>query len=486
MPQKTLALQEQGIKKLLRQNSLVAGLAVAAGFTLLIPAFSVEGTRFDYQEFCFKPPVVHIDNALNYCTGGKIRRGIAWRVAMELSNSQEFKGKVSLLNYIPAQNPNAGLFGLCSAAFFGAAFFMFKHGTEQLEENLDVIVGNKRSLVVERELEQTKHLSIQGLKAQQEEEFIKDMLNREHGGALLELMSDQERQLAAERYAKGEKLDEAAFELQLATLKAQAAEQLEKEAKHRNETEKLNRPAKKKDSGSEPTGNEEAKLELIDKLKEHEDGWLHVLVMTNKPIFIIGSQGSWKSYCAATIALCRHYLKGQKLISIVDPHFNKNASESWKELTALKPECYGSAQDWEEVDQGIQAGFSRWNERTLKDEPLTSIWDEQTNWALHEECVKSAKEFMGRIISDPRKANEAPLTITHSFSNAGTGGGSGFAQAREEGVLQLWLNSSNEMRPLFKGKVLGFKNEEGEVIDELKITIPKDWFNPEAIRKMFA
>lgn len=486
MPEKTLALQEQGIKKLLRRNSLVAGFAIAAGFSLLIPAFSVEGTRFDYQEFCFKPPITHIDNVLAYCTGDKVRRGIAWKVAMELTNSQEFRNKVSLLSYLPAQNPHAGLFGLCSAAFFGAAFFMIKHGTQQLEENLDILVGNKRALVTERELEQTKHLNIQGLKAQQEEEFIRDLLSREHGSALLELMSDQERQLAAERYAKGEKLDEAGFDLQLATLKAQAAEQLEKEAKHRMETEKLNKPAKKKDSGSEPTGNEAARAELIDKLKDHEGGWLYTLVMTNKPVFVIGSQGSWKSYCSATIALARHHLKGQKIISITDPHFNKNASESWKELIALEPECYGSAQDWSEVAQGIEAGFHRWNERTLKDEPLISIWDEQTNWVLHDECVKVAKEFMGRVISDPRKANESPIVITHSFTNAGTGGGGGFAQAREEGVIQLWLNSDNEMKPLFKGKLVGFKDDDGEVVEEMKITIPKDWFNPTAIRKMFA
>ena len=61
----------------------------------------------------------------------------------------------------------------------------------------------------------------------------------------------------------------------------------------------------------------------------------------------------------------------------------------------------------------------------------------------------------------------------------------GFAASREEGVLQLRLNADNEMRPLFKGKLLGFKDEEGELIDELKVTVPKDWFNPSAIKKLF-
>jgi len=484
MPQRHLFLEEKEISSKLKRYTIISGVWIAAGFSLLIPAFSVEGTKFDYQEFCFKPP--SIPPSVTYCQGKRLKRGIAWRVALEASKSQEFQTKITFLKRLPAQNPNAGLYGLCSGVFFLAGFFIFKQSTDDLENNLDLVIANKKALVFERNLEQNKHLSIEELKAQQEEQFIKDIMNREHGSAMYELMSDGERQLTADGHHKAKQVEDASVELQLAQLKAQMAEQEEKTAKHRVEVAKLNKSeAKKKGSGQAGDADEVAKDELIGKLKEHEDGWLYTVVMSNKPIFIIGSQGSWKSYCSAAIALCRYYLKGQKLISIVDPHFNKNASESWKELIMLEPECYGSAQDWLEVGEGIQAGFERWNTRTLKDDALTSIWDEQTNWALHEECVKAAKDFMGRVISDPRKANEAPLIITHSFTNAGTGGGSGFAQAREEGVLQLWLNSDNEMKPLFKGKLIGFKDEDGELVDELKITIPKDWFNPTAIKRLF-
>lgn len=485
MPQKDLEALEAQVLSKLKRNTLLTGVCAIAGFSLLFPAFSVEGSKFDYQEFCFRPPSIP-PSIYNYCSGNHRKRGIAWRVALERAENIDFKGKVTMLGRIPAQNPNAGLYGLCGALFFGGAFCFFKSGTEELEKNLDVVVANKKILVTERSLDLEKHISIKKTKAQQEEEFVKDLLNREHGEALYSLMSDAERELAAQRHAKGEKLDESAFDLQIAELKAKTAEQLEKELKHKLEMEKLAKGKKgKSDSHSASGGNEAARAELIEKLKDHESGWLYTVVNSNKPVFVIGSQGSWKSYCSATIALARYYLKEQKIISIVDPHFNKNASESWKELIALEPECYGSAQNWEEVGEGILAGFDRWNTRTLKDDPFTSIWDEQTNWALHDECAKAAKDFMSRVISDPRKANEAPLVITHSFTNAGTGGGAGFAQAREEGVLQLWLNSDNDMRPLFKGKLLGFKDEEGELIDELKVTLPREWFNPTAIRKMF-
>lgn len=483
MPQKQLELKEEAIIKKLRKNTLVTGLGALAGFSLLVPAFSLAGSKFDYQEFCFNP--IRAEISQQFCTGDKIHRGIAWKVALERNSNRNFRTKVQVLGTLPAENPNAGIYGLFSAGFLGAAFLFFRAGTEDLRDNLDLAIWNKKSRIWERAFSNEQHLGIEALKSEQEREFIEEMMKREHGSAMYDLLSEGERQVMAQKHRQGELISDAQINLELATLGAAAAEQIEKEAKHVKETEKLKNQKSERAASPAASADEAAKEELIEKLKGHEDGWLHTLVMSNKPIFLIGSQGSWKSYCSATIALCRWFLKSQKLVSITDPHFNKNADESWKELIALEPECYGGAQDWEEVAMGIEAGFQRWNHRTLKDAPLTSIWDEQTNWALHEECAGLAKDFIGRCISDPRKANEAPLIITHSFTNAGTGGGGGFSQARAEGVLQLWLNSDNEMKPLFRGKLIGFKNEEGELIEEMKVTIPKDWFNPGAITKMF-
>jgi hypothetical protein len=485
MPQKHLHLRSKEISQKLKRNTLSSGLCALAGFSLLIPAFSVEGSKFDYQEFCFLPPT--IPKNVTYCTGKRLKKGIAWRVALEATNNQEFQSKVTFLKFLPAQNPNAGVYGVCGAGFLMVSFLLFKQGTDDLSDNLDLLIWNKKSLVLERAFKNEQHISIEALKNQQEQEFVKDLMMREHAEAMYTLMGDGEKELAAKQHHTGEQLNDTQLLLQLAALKAEIASQQEKEVKHKVEIAKLNKPVQGSQSGhSTMNADEAAKEELIEKLKAHEGGWLYTVVNTNKPVFVIGSQGSWKSYCCATIALLRYFLKGQKIISITDPHFNKNADEAWIELMALEPECYGGAQDWLDVDVGIQYGFNRWNHRTLKDEPVTSIWDEQTNWILHDECAKSAKEFMGRVISDPRKSNEGVLVITHSFTNAGTGGSAGFAASREEGVLQLRLNADNEMRPLFKGKLLGFKDEEGELIDELKVTVPKDWFNPSAIKKLFS
>jgi hypothetical protein len=192
MPQRSLEIQEQQVKKQLQKNTLTATVCAVAGFSLLIPAFSVAGSRFDQQEFCFLPGNLTNPEQHDFCTGSKLRRGIAWRVAMEASESNEFKSKVTLLDFLPAKNPNAGLYGLCSAGFFFCAFLLFKSGTNQLEDTLDVFVHNKRSTVLEHALRSHQHVEIEELKTQHESEFIKDVMNRDHGQAMCSLMSEDE------------------------------------------------------------------------------------------------------------------------------------------------------------------------------------------------------------------------------------------------------------------------------------------------------
>jgi hypothetical protein len=198
-------------------------------------------------------------------------------------------------------------------------------------------------------------------------------------------------------------LAEAEHEMTLAEIQAAKAQFQAEVAKKQHEVSKLSNPTPKKES----TGNKEAtKLELIEKLKDHEEGWLYELCTGYKPLWILGDMGSWKSYCGATIALCRYYLNDWQLQSICDPHGHQNKHESWKELLQLEPTCYGGNQNWEQINEGLKASFERWNTRTMKDAIITSIFDEVTNYSKHDESKDSAKEFSSRAVSDPRKAAE--------------------------------------------------------------------------------
>jgi hypothetical protein len=277
-------------------------------------------------------------------------------------------------------------------------------------------------------------------------------------------------------------LAEAEHEMTLAEIQAAKAQFQAEVAKKQHEVAKLSNPVPKKESA----GNKDAaKSELFEKLKEHEDGWLYELCTGYKPLWILGDMGSWKSYCGATIALCRYYLNDWQLQSICDPHGHQNKHESWKELLSLEPTCYGGNQNWEQINEGLKASFERWNTRTMKDEIITGIFDEVTNYSKHDESKESAKEFSSRAVSDPRKAAEGIIMIAHAFSNAATGGSEGYADARTGNSIQLRLTSTNKMTPTFKGKLTGFKDEDGNVLEDMPVTIPVSWFSPEKIKFMF-
>jgi len=277
-------------------------------------------------------------------------------------------------------------------------------------------------------------------------------------------------------------LAEAEHEMTLAEIQAAKAQFQAEVAKKQNEVAKLVNPTPKK----ETSGNKDAaKAELIEKLKDHEDGWLHELCTGYKPLWILGDMGSWKSYCGATIALCRYHLNGWQLQSICDPHGHQNKHESWKELLALEPTCFGGNQNWGQINKGLIDAFERWNTRTMKDPIITSIFDEVTNYSKHDESKDAAKDFSSRAVSDPRKAAEGIIMIAHAFSNAATGGSEGYADARTGNSIQLRLTSTNKMTPTFKGKLTGFKDEDGNVLEDMPVTIPVTWFTPEKIRSMF-
>lgn len=52
------------------------------------------------------------------------------------------------------------------------------------------------------------------------------------------------------------------------------------------------------------------------------------------------------------------------------------------------------------------------------------------------------------------------------------------------GTFRLTLKADDEMKPLFGGTLNGKKDNEGNVINDLVVTLP-DWFRPEKIAAMF-
>lgn len=224
------------------------------------------------------------------------------------------------------------------------------------------------------------------------------------------------------------------------------------------------------------------KAKLLALIEQHEGGWIGQCL--KKPILIYGDQGSGKSYFAAFLALCRYYLRGHEIVSIADPHFHQNRDECWANLVKLGIKGFGAHYDYKAVNYQIQAMFDRFSVRTLKSNPVTSIFDEVTRYSQEEATQELASKLGSRLSSDPRKANESPILIAHAKTLVALGGGAGFADAIEGNFIRIKLNSNSEQEPLWRGLVSGIKDADGETVD-LKVSIAPDWIRSSWIYELF-
>lgn len=224
------------------------------------------------------------------------------------------------------------------------------------------------------------------------------------------------------------------------------------------------------------------KAKLLALIEQHEGGWIGQCL--KKPVLIYGDQGSGKSYFAAFLALCRYYLRGHEIVSIADPHFHQNRDECWANLVKLGIKGFGAHYDYKAVNYQIQAMFDRFSVRTLKSNPVTSIFDEVTRYSQEEATQELASKLGSRLSSDPRKANESPILIAHAKTLVALGGGGGFADAIEGNFIRIKLNSNSEQEPLWRGLVSGIKDADGETID-LKVSIAPDWIRSSWVYELF-
>ncbi len=476
------------LKQQSQRASLISYGLCGAGFLLYIQVM-VGGSKYDLVQYCLAPKTTATPEKV--CHPEKIYSLPSKEVSPHLYSgvSVEYPVKTQQGYVLPGNALRQGILKsdkpwflvqtLMGSIFVAGGLMLYQYRTDKNERDFSLIY----------ELEKTDAFNMQMQFEYQRSKYARDIELDDQSHAqftqetLAELSPELQEKLERAKQIEFE-LAEAEHQAQLAQIQAEKSLYEAEAAKSQHEAKKLSIPTPKKEKLE---SKEAIKTELIEKLKDHEDGWLYELCTGYKPLWILGDMGSWKSYCAATIALCRYYLNGWEIESICDPHLHQNRSKSWKELLELGPKCYGSNQDWNQINQGILKAFDRWATREEeKDSVITSIWDEITNYSKHEECAKSASEFAGRVVSDPRKAAEGIILIAHAFTNKTTGGSEGYAEAREGNSIQLRLTSTNKMQPTFKGKLTGFKNEEGEVLEELAITLPKDWLNPEAMRRMFA
>lgn len=476
------------LKSKLRANSLLTLSLVVAGSIFFIGAFGTEGTRFDLYEFCFTPKELkNVNNKDKYCNKYHVYRGVTWLVAKEYETNPDFK-KVTLIRGLKADRPDTGWVGLASSFFFLCAFLSWRGATLQYMTSLHKLIREKEKEILEFASISDAEYGLVNRKVQLETQYEVAKQDRQHAEGMQNLYEDWELKAIREKSLEQKETQDLERELHNETLRAEK----EKQSKERYEAALDALKAKSKIDKTDPWSEERdeplTKDSLKQKLKEHEGGWLWELVEMRKPLWVIGAQGSGKTNFASALVLCRYLYNEWKLVSIADPQFHQNGAKDapWSFLQFMEPTCYGMDEEgngyhWEGIGDAIVETSKRWAQRGEKDPIIQSLWDEVTNY---KDNVDIAPTFTKRLNSDPRKANEAIVLLSHGDSVAMTGGAEGSKKARKDNSLEVHLTAHNKQIPTFKGRIEGWKNEDGEVVEKMRITVPKEFFSPQAISQV--
>ncbi|MFM6756061.1 MAG: hypothetical protein ACKPJ4_12370, partial [Dolichospermum sp.] len=233
-----------------------------------------------------------------------------------------------------------------------------------------------------------------------------------------------------------------------------------------------------KDDQPKLSPDEQLKTSLIDALKNHEDGWLWTIINSLKPLWLIGNQGSGKTYTAGAIALIRKYCLYAPIEYLIDRHATGDNASVWK---FLQPKM--TAESEENIAAAMEDNIIFWGNR-IKQKPndkLQVIIDEFTN--LRGLIGDLADTWFKLSLTDTRKAKCYLLGITHNDTNSSFAEGT--KDTRKAGMILIQKFSANGETPLPRVVVrYGLVDDAGNNLEDVEKTLPA-WFHPQKIHDHF-
>ncbi|MFM6883194.1 MAG: hypothetical protein ACKPKK_21500 [Dolichospermum sp.] len=224
--------------------------------------------------------------------------------------------------------------------------------------------------------------------------------------------------------------------------------------------------------------NEELKHILIEQLKNHENGYLWTIINSLKPLWLIGNQGSGKTYTAGAIALIRKYCLYAPIEYLIDRHATGDNAEVWKFLQAKN-----IAEIEQDIASTMQDNITFWGNR-IKGKPndkLQVIVDEFTN--LRGLIGELADTWFKLSLTDTRKAKCYLLGITHNDTNSSFAEGT--KDTRKAGMILIQKFSANGETPLPRVVIrYGLVDGDGNNLEDIEKTLPA-WFHPQKIHDHF-
>lgn len=239
------------------------------------------------------------------------------------------------------------------------------------------------------------------------------------------------------------------------------------------------------ETNSNQSVDQQRATELIQALKAHEDGWLWKIIDNLTPLWLIGRQGSGKTYTSAAIALVRKHCLGIPIYYLIDRHATGDNSKAWRYL-----ETQNIAESEVEIGTALDGLCEHWllrikgkndHEQSVTITPEQVLIDEYTN--LKSLIGESAEKFYKLHLTDTRKAKVYVTGITHNDTNSSYPEGT--QAMREAGTILIQKFSANGKTPLSRVKIVrGLLDDNGEELKDAERTLPS-WFNPESIYNHF-
>ena len=447
-----------------RSSSILIGLLLSAGFIASIPMFS-DSIKHSETLYC---------NIKVKCKGYNVKRGISYLIDRERRN-QLFDNSIKVVKILPPEDSTAVSYGLFSSLFLLSAYGVSKALTTYQEESIHSQFKLLKIKALEADIVEQNHIDLFGFSKSNQAEITKQVIARQTGETIAAMKSEGEIQLDHLNGQLQGQLSLKGHQLQLSELDKETVKNNLETLETQRKIDKLNKPV---NDSKQPTPNEELKQSLIEALKNHEDGWLWTIINSLKPLWLIGNQGSGKTFTASSIALIRKYCLDANIHYLIDRHATGDNADVWR---YLKSENIAETED--DIIHAMQQSIIFWGNRikAKPDEKAQIIVDEFTN--LRGLVGDIADSFFKLSLTDTRKAKCYLLGITHNASNSSFAEGT--SDTRKAGMILIQKFSANGETPLARVVVRhGLVDAAGNNLEDIEKTLPA-WFHPQKIHDHF-
>ena len=447
-------------------STILVGVLLACGLGASLPMFS-DSVKHSETLYC---------NASSSCKRWDIKRGISYLVDRERRN-QLFDNSIKVIKILPPEDSTAVYFGLASSTLLLVAYGVSKALTNHQEKAIHSQFKLLKIHALENDLIEQTHIDLKQFTLQNQSEITKQAISRHTQESIQAMKSEGELQLDHLNGTLQGELSIRQHQYELSELDKETAKNQLETLETRKKIDKLSNPSKA-DTTVKTTPNEELKNSLIEALKNHEGGWMWTIISSLKPLWLIGNQGSGKTYTASAIALIRKYCLDADIEYLLDRHATGDNAEVWEFLKAKN-----IAEVEEDIAATMQNNIVFWGNR-IKQKPnnkLQVIVDEFTN--LRGLIGDLADTWFKLSLTDTRKAKCFLLGITHNDTNSSFAEGT--KDTRKAGMILLQKFSANGETPLPRVVIrYGLVDSQGNNLEDVEKTIP-DWFHPQKIHDHF-